>query len=155
MQEKGWTIKNSDVKANKNNKGQFIRSEYEIEKNSDNIKDVISFASKYIKIPLNDLIANNNKTIISNHRVCYTITRFPEKNNDFKCEISLDSVSYNERTDIKEYQIEVELISHNNVYQIELNSFVDKFIELFEITHTVEETESKYQKALKALGINI
>lgn len=151
-----WTIKSSDSDTNTNNNGQFIRSEFEMDSDSKKLSDLTDFISAHIDAisPACENVEKlfSNKIFVKNHRVSYIVERFDSNDDTFKCEISLDKIIYNSK--YKDYQIEFELKSQYHIYQVELNSFVDAFNEKLGIIQPKNEIESKYQKALKSMGIN-
>lgn len=154
-----YTIKASIDANNGNNRGQFIRSEFEYETESEDINtaEVTQFIKPHLLNILNksdrteDILNLENTITIHNNRVSYVVAK---EHSDFVCEISLDSVEYQRGIEKKpDYQIEIELKSSNPIHRIELQAFADEFKKALNITGKNDEDESKYMKALRAYDL--
>ena len=91
------------------------------------------------------------KIIVKNNRVSYNVVR---TDSNFKCEVSLDSVTYvYGREEKADWQVELELKSQDAIHRVELKEFAKKFGESLGINMEMRETLSKYGKALQVFGL--
>ncbi len=150
-----FTVKQSIDPNNRENGGQFIRSEFELEATSPALDaSVWAFVSKH----LSELFAREKRDLslgsfkptitVRNDRTSYNVRR---KDSDFWCEVSLDAVTYqHDCQERQDWQIEIELKSLAPIHRIELKSFAEKYREVIGVASRDKETLSKYEKALNA-----
>ena len=153
-----FTVKKSIDPNNGENGGQFIRSEFEQESESATLDDQIA---AFLKKHLSELFSQQDrmwdvnslqaKIIVKNNRVSYNVVR---TDSNFKCEVSLDSVTYvYGREEKADWQVELELKSQDAIHRVELKEFAKKFGESLGINMEMRETLSKYGKALQVFGL--
>ncbi len=153
-----YTVKRSIDPNNRENGGQFIRSEFELEvTNPEMNDDVKSFITNHLSDMFEnaklvfDIDALKPRITICNNRTSYDVRR---KNSEFLCEVSLDAVTYHYGDQTrKDWQIEIELKSLAPIHRVELKGFADSFRDALEMTQGTNETLSKYEKALKLFGL--
>ena len=153
-----FTIKKSIDPNNRANGGQFIRSEFELETECPDLnKEVMAFADKHLRELFRqggyDLSAETlqPKITVKNDRISYLAAR---RDSEFQCEVSLDSVEYfHDGKSSPDWQIEIELKSQDPIHRVELKDFADKLRQELGVKSEMRETLSKYEKALRILGI--
>lgn len=163
--KKIFTLKKPINMKESKDETQFIRFEFNFEANDDSLNhEVIGFlrqnnlvaeisnASKQKNFKLNDL----KKVVrIENNRKQFTVKK--SNNDNFECEICLDSVKYvdlrNETNVQQDFQIEMELKSDYE-YRIILNEFANCLCKIYNIrTSSPKPKLSKYAKALETLKL--
>ena len=163
--KKIFTLKKPINMKESKDETQFIRFEFNFEANDDSLNhEVIGFlrqnnlvaeisnASKQKNFKLNDL----KKVVrIENKRKQFTVKK--SNNDNFECEICLDSVKYvdlrNETNVQQDFQIEMELKSDYE-YRIILNEFANCLCKIYNIrTSSPKPKLSKYAKALETLKL--
>lgn len=155
-----FSVKSSIDSNNGKNKGQFVRSEFEQDSDSDDINEERN--RSFVEKQLSSLLKKHNldysadmwkkNIMIENKRVSFLIVR---KDSDFECEVSLDSIRYiYNGEEKKDYQIEIELKSTYHIYKIELKEFAERLLKKLGIeTVRNNEVESKYRKALNCFNL--
>lgn len=155
-----FTVKKSAARAGDNKQAQFIRSEFEEKRESSDIGGAQDLFDEHLA---SDLISGTGERIglgdlqpvvnIVNNRTSYTV-RDEDGKSGFRCEVSLDEISYrdlngNEETD---YQVEIEL-KCKYPYRLRMNEFAERFCEVVGISGNSRAKESKYLKALTSLKL--
>ena len=165
--KKIFTLKKPGAIGNGADEAQFIRLEFEIEADSDEITSdtVVQFLKdnnlieemRVFGANITDDFSTLKKIVcIKNNRTCYIVRH---KNiSEFVCEVAFDDISYTACNEdggkaLREYQIEMEL-KCSHIYRITLNDFAKKLCALLEINEQENKaTQSKYIHALKGLNL--
>ena len=153
-----YTVKQSIDPNNRENGGQFIRSEYELSATDGKRDETVR---EFMRIHLSDLFEKKEREFdpeqlmeqitVKNVRTSYDVFR---KDSDFSCEVSLDTVTYcYNNLAHEDWQIEIELKSLSPIHRVELKSFAENFKEVIGLESEKKETLSKYEKALKQFNL--
>ena len=156
-----FTIKKPGETVGDNKQAQFIRSEFEEKRQSDNIKEAQNLFDEHLAKNLKN-ITGTEVTLdelipvvkIVNDRVSYYVTD-DDKESGFKCEVSLDSIryiDYNSNKEETDNQIEIEL-KCKYPYRLRMNKFAEIFCEIVGVSGNSRAKESKYLKALTSLNL--
>lgn len=155
-----FTVKRSVDDRNRADGMQFIRSEYDMPTmTSDLAESELLFNENLVKALSNyenkPIALHDLKPVIKiyNHRRSFKVYE-KDDTSDFCCEVSLDSITYEDietKQSHEDYQIEIEL-KCKYTYRLRMNAFAEKLCAILGISMASKTKTSKYLKALSVFN---